>query len=264
MRKIYTDKQIEFLRKGFLTMGIPDLTRVFNKKFKQKKTDSAIQSALKNRKITCGRTTGDLNKGRSHIFTPPQVDFIKNNYIYFSQKDLTDNFNQHYRTEFTEQQIRSFTRNHKIKSGRTGRFERGRLPWKTGTKGICHGSSTSFTLGNTPPNTRPLGAERVDTKDGYILVKVDEPNPFTTAQTRFKHKHVVIWESKHGPVPSGLVIIFKDGDKLNFDDDNLIAVSRAELLRLNQYNYKKIPGVLRPGVLALAKLEVKTFSLARA
>ena len=53
--------------------------------------------------------------------------------------------------------------------------------------------------------------------------------------------------------------MFKDGDLLNIEPENLMLVSRAELLVLNQNGYKDAPAELKPSILALAKLEVKIF-----
>ena len=33
-----------------------------------------------------------------------------------------------------------------------------------------------------------------------ILIKIAEPNPCNGVQTRYKAKHVAIWEEHHGPV----------------------------------------------------------------
>ena len=112
-----------------------------------------------------------------------------------------------------------------------------------------------------PANRKPLGHERVCSKDGYVLIKVAERNPHTGFPTRYKHKHVHIWEQAHGPVPAGQVVIFMDGDKLNFEPQNLMLVTRAQLLRLNKHGYKDAPKDIKPSVLALSKLEVQTFSI---
>jgi len=100
-------------------------------------------------------------------------------------------------------------------------------------------------------------------KDGYVLVKIGKRDPHTGFPTRWKAKHVVIWEQTHGPVPEGMAVVFKDGDKLNCDPDNLMLVSRAELLRLNHYHYREMPDDIKPSVLAMSKLEVKAFSLSK-
>lgn len=264
MQNRYTEKQIEFLRTGYAAMGIPELTRAFNKKFKMNKTDGAIKCAMSNRKITCGRTTGQLNKGRSRILildAPLQINFLKKNYPLYSQKELVAKFNKRFKTTLTEQQIISFMHNHNIRSGRTGRFDKGHVPMNKGIKGMHLSPATEFKKGHTPANTRPLGSERIDNKDGYIHVKIEEANPYTKAQTRFKQKHVVLWERKHGPVPKGFAVIFKDSDRMNCVDENLELVSRAELARLNQLKYSEAHPEIKPALLTLAKLKTKFFSL---
>lgn len=66
-----------------------------------------------------------------------------------------------------------------------------------------------------------------------------------------------------GPVPKGMVVVLRDGDKLNIEPENLMLISRAELLRLNQCGYKDTPAELKPSVLAMARLEVKTFAMTK-
>lgn len=80
--------------------------------------------------------------------------------------------------------------------------------------------------GQAPVNHKPLGSVRIDV-DGYTLVKITEPN-------KWQLKHRLIWETHNGPIPKGCNIIFGDGNKSNFDIDNLICVSKAQLARLNK------------------------------
>lgn len=264
MKRTYTKKQIDYLRTGYAKMGIPELTRAFNKKFKMNKTNGAIKCAISNRKITCGRTKGELNKGRFKILiinAPLQIKFLKKNYPLYSRKELVARFNKRFNTTLTDQQVISFINRHNIRSGRTGRFEKCHVPANKGVKGIHLSPTTEFKKGHTPANTRPLGSERVDNKDGYIHIKIEEANPYTKAQTRFKQKHVVLWERKHGPVPKGFAVIFKDSDRKNCVDENLELVSRAELARLNQLKYSEAHPESKPVLLTLAKLKTKIFSL---
>jgi hypothetical protein len=153
--------------------------------------------------------------------------------------------------------------NHNIRSGRTGCFEKGHVPWTLGKKGIhCH-PTTEFKKGHIPANTRSLGSERIDNKDGYIWVKIAEPNPYTDAKTCFKQKHVVLWELTHGPVPEGFVVIFKDSDRKNCVIENLELISRADLARLNQLGYREAQPEIKPALLTLAKLKTKLFAAER-
>jgi hypothetical protein len=44
----------------------------------------------------------------------------------------------------------------------------------------------------------------------------------------WKLKHHKIWEEAHGPIPKGHAIMFANGDKSDFNLDNLLMVSRKE------------------------------------
>ncbi len=239
-------------------MRIPELTAAFNTRFGTDKSEVAIKSALTNHDYTCGRPTGGVT-GTYLIFSREQAAFIEENYTSLSQGELTAAVNETFGTEFTAGQIRSFVHNHGVKSGRTGRYENGHQSWNAGTKGLTHRNRTTFKKGNVPPNRKPVGTERIDSKDGYILVKINETDPYTGFPTRYKLKHIVIWEQAHGPVPKGMAVIFRDGNKMNCVLENLALVTRAELLRLNQMGYAETPEELKPSVFALAKLEVKVF-----
>ena len=76
---------------------------------------------------------------------------------------------------------------------------------------------TTFKKGNRPLNWKPVGSERVDVKDGYVLVKTEEPNIW-------RPKHYVEWEKVNGKVPEGKRFIFLDGDRTNCSPENLILV----------------------------------------
>ena len=173
--------------------------------------------------------------------------------------DLIKLFNKTFYLDKTLDQIKSVLSREGILSGRTGFFESGHRPWNTGTKGVVKPNSGNFKKGQVPPNVKPLWDERICPKDGFVLMKIPEKNPYTGFSTRYKHKHVYVYERDHGPVPKGMVVAFKDSDKQNCEPDNLMCISRAELLRLNQQGYKDMPADIRPAVLAMTKLQVKTF-----
>jgi len=256
----YSHENLEFLKHGYIEMQIPELTTAFNGFFDLDKTEVQIKSALKSHGFKCGRPVG-VEKGTFRSFTKEQADFVIEYYKQLSLVELTKAFNNVFKLDKTVQQIRCFTRNHSIKSGRTGQYSKGLKPWNSGTKGICKPNSGSFKKGDNPKNINPIGHERICNKDGYILVKIAEPNPYTSAKTRYRHKHLFIWEKANGKVQPGMVVTFKDGNKLNCDLDNLIVISRAENLYLNRHGYKDLPDELKPSMLALAKLETKRFEL---
>lgn len=196
-------------------------------------------------------------------YTAEELEFLRTGYREMSLKKLTAAFNKKFGTGRSEKNIRSVLRNHRIQSGRTGQFTKGMKPWNTGTKGLTGKNRTTFRKGCAPPNLKPLWSERVDRKDGYVWMKIPEKDPYTGFPTRYKLKHKYIWERENGPVPARHVVIFKDGDKRNFEPANLMLVSRALLLALNQLGYKDAPADVKPSILALARLRVKMFEKKR-
>lgn len=256
----YSAEQLGYLEDGYKKMSIAELTPMFNKRFGFNKTPVQIKATLSNYKFVCGRKLGQLLR-QSKILTSGQIEYLVNNYTGMTRKEMTVALNEKFSLSLTVNQIISFTKNHGIKSGRTGQFEQGTKPWNTGTKGIMKPNSGSFQKGDIPSNRNPLGHERVCSKDGYILIKVEEKNPYTSATTRYRHKQQVVWEKNYGPIPKGKVVWFKNGDKLNCDPENLMLISRAEALRLNQLGYSKLPEELKPTLVAVAKLETKAFAL---
>lgn len=165
-----------------------------------------------------------------HHYTPEQIDFIKANVAGRTNKELTEMVNQHFGLQLGVNQIKSFKHNRKLSSGLTGHFPKGSVPWNKGKKGISYEGmkATQFKKGHKPWNYKPVGSERVN-NDDYVDIKIADPN-------KWKGKHILIWEAANGPVPKDHAIIFGDGNKRNFNLDNLLLVSRKQLVRLNQKN----------------------------
>jgi hypothetical protein len=265
-REIYSDDQLLFLENGCLWMAIGRLTVAFNSCFGLEKTERQISSAMKNHRIRGGRAVKSGRRpSRGPLLTAEEKIFVEKMYKVHSITDLTAALNRRFGLAVKTSQLKTYVFNHGIKSGRDGCFVKGDLPWNTGTKGtgICKPNSGCFVKGNIPGNIRPVGAERIDTKDGYVHVKVNEENPYTGAKTRFKGKHVVEWEKHNGPVPEGMVVRLIDGNNENCEPENLLLVTRAEHLRLTQLEFGAYPEEIKRSVVALARLEVKTFARSR-
>ena len=118
---------------------------------------------------------------------------------------------------------------------------------------------TQFRKGHLPHNAKGPGHETICPKDGYVYMIVAELNPYTGASTRRVLKHKWLWEKQNGPVPKGHCLKSIDGDRLNCDPENWMAIPRALLPRLNgrwtDLNYDKAEPELRPYILAVAKLK---------
>ena len=259
----YSAEHIAFLRENYPRMTRPELTEAFNDAFGLDKTEGAIKSTIKVHKIKSGRASGmrpATSEIKSKLFNKEQVEFITKNYTEMSRKDLLSALNEKFDLSVELNQLVSFVKNHKINSGRNGYFVKGQKSWNAGTKGILKANSGSFKKGDKPANYHPVGHERVDSKDGYILVKVADKNPWKSSKSGwYRHKHVVVWEQHNGSVPDGMCVRFKDNDKRNFDINNLFLVSRGEHIRLNQMGYSEQPEELKPIVINIAKLDQASF-----
>ena len=162
-----------------------------------------------------------------HKYTPEQLRFIEENIIKMSWKELTVKFNETFSTSLSHKALSATGKRYGIKSSRTGCFPKNNQPWNKGKKGISiGGKQTQFKKGHKPWNYMPVGSERVNA-DGYVDIKIADPN-------KWKGKHILIWEELHGPVPKGHAVIFADGNNRNFDPENLLLVSRKQLVRMNQ------------------------------
>ncbi|WP_241690607.1 HNH endonuclease signature motif containing protein [Ligilactobacillus salivarius] len=86
-----------------------------------------------------------------------------------------------------------------------------------------------FKKGQKSTTEKPLGSEY--TSDGYVMVKVKMNGP---RDKRWKLKHVLIWEKYNGPVPKDNVVTFLDGNKRNFDINNLACIRKGVNSVLNK------------------------------
>lgn len=107
--------------------------------------------------------------GKHHKYTGEQRKFIENNIKGTLIRDLVEKFNKEFKTNLTYGQMKSHCGNYGLTNGRDGTFRKGQAPWNKGTKGLCKPNKTSFKKGQKPHNYKPVGSERIDSKDGYIL-----------------------------------------------------------------------------------------------
>lgn len=168
---------------------------------------------------------------------PEYDEFLREVIPGHQESEIRTAFAERFGIVLTESQIGNRKHTLGIKSGtHGGRFKDGTAPnnkgkrWKdfmpTESQERCR--ATQFEKGAFPHNTAPLGAERV-TKDGYIEVKVAMSPSGRKSHDNWVAKHRLVWERTHGqPVPDGCIVVFADGDKSNFDPDNLVLETRAQ------------------------------------
>ena len=164
--------------------------------------------------------------GKVKRYTKEELDYIREIAPGRHYHEIVEMFNKKFERQIDAKKLKETLGNHGISTGLTGRFEKGHVPVNKGKKFPGTGNRTTFRKGNVPANKMNVG-EDIITTDGYVKTKIAEPNVW-------EYKHKLIWAEAHGPIPEKHSVIFADGDKLNLSIDNLLLVSRAELLMLNR------------------------------
>ena len=164
---------------------------------------------------------------KRHRWSDEEKLYLKEIVLDRSYKEIASLMKDKFNYNFEVMQIQAAIKRYGLSTGRSGHFVKGGDPWNKGTKGLSKPNKTSFKKGNIPMCLLPVGTERVYKGEGYVKVKVAEPN-------KWELKHKLIYEKHYGKVEEGDAIIFLDGNKTNFNIDNLILVSKSEMSILNR------------------------------
>lgn len=213
------------------------------------------------------RTKGVKNVNPAHMWTNEEIEFLRVNYPEYDCNELLRKFNEQFKEQITKCSLKAALGRYNIKSGRTGHWQKGHTPYTKGKtwdeymskEGQANSRKTWFnkerTVNNAIHNEVPVGTEYVF-RD-YIVVKTDKPDG-NLARRWWKFKHHIVWEEAYGPIPKDHVVIFADGNKRNFELDNLILIKRSELAILNKNGliYKGNADATKCGV-SLVKLMIR-------
>lgn len=185
-------------------------------------------------------------------YTPEQLDWLRDNRKKMGISELTEKFNVLFDSERSKDAIHHLCIRYRFMTGRCGRFRKGNKPWNTGKKGLqLGGRKTQFKPGDMPKNYVPVGSLRIRSKDFYVDIKTADPNVWTPY-------HHLIYQRAYGPIPPGHMVIFRDGNKHNLHYQNLVAVTRAELARINKtMGRENLHPQLKPSVVAWVQVEQK-------
>lgn len=190
-------------------------------------------------------------------------EFIRDNSWGVSSKEMAEMVNEKFGTSLTQSGMKQFRRRHGIKSGVTGWYQKGRAP---GTKGktieeICKHDpeklarvrSAQFKKGDRPMNEMPVGTI-VTNSQGYLIRKKQMEGG---QWDRWEFLHRAVWEEHNGPVPEGMIVIFKDGNRQNCDLGNLMLVSRGELVTMAKKGYRFEDPDLTEAAAGMVRLMIK-------
>jgi hypothetical protein len=168
-------------------------------------------------------------------YTAEQIQYIAANITGRRFTELTAMFNDRFGLNISKSAMVSLSDSHGLHNGRDCRFNigyeptqfrKGMTPWNKGKKRTGGYEPTQFKKGNKPANYKPVGTERTNT-DGYVEIKIADPS-------KWKGKHIIIWEEANGAIPKGHVLLFADKNQQNVTLENLLLISRRELAVMNK------------------------------
>lgn len=139
-------------------------------------------------------------------------------------------------------------------------FKKGQQAFNKGKKqrewmsraSIKRSIATRFKKGQKPHNTK---------YDGCITIHNDKLRSGQTipyqwirlSERNWKMLHVYNWEQKHGKVPEGKIVVFKNKNSMNCEVENLELITREENMRRNTIH--RFPEELISTIRALSKLK---------
>lgn len=198
-----------------------------------------------------------------HKWSEEEIEFIREIYPYYENKEISKMVKDKFGFEVSAGNLQNVRSKYKIPKKvipNSGCYRKGDVSWNKG-KGMSDEvrekvKGTWFKKGQKAHNHRPIGSTRI-TVDDYTEIKIAEPNKWA-----LYHRH--LYEVEHGvKLKKNEAVIFADGDKSNFDINNLVKVSRANLLYLNNNDLIfDDPELTKTGV-NVSKVAEKIFNLKR-
>lgn len=197
-----------------------------------------------------------MTKRIVHRYTAEEKEFLKEFVPGHSHREIAAEFSKRFPPGVTVQQIKSAVTRYHLNTGHTGRFVKGQDSHNKGRKMLDHvykaAQPTMFKEGSIPHNTLPVGTELV-LPDGYVWVKINDISR-AKKNVNWRQKHRLIWEQNFGEIPEGYLVIFKDGDRRNFDLDNLACISKQVNLQLSRKHLRYEDADLTEAGISVAKV----------
>lgn len=226
-----TAEEANWLAERYPTTPNVELLDAFERRFGWRMTNSSLAS------WACDAGLRKSSRGVAWREHPEYDQFLRETVPGRSESEIADAFEREFGIRLTASQVGNAKARLGVRSGTVGgRFEPGNVPANKGRTwdemGIPEDKrermrSGQFKPGNLPWTTRAVGEERV-TKDGYVEVHVaqhrrERPND------QWVMKHRLVWEESNGRrLRPDEIVVFADGDRRNFDPDNLVVMTMAE------------------------------------
>lgn len=101
--------------------------------------------------------------------------------------------------------------------------------------------------------SQPIGTEKVRMPHNTVWVKVTTEGKY---QDQWRPKHHLVWEEANKQrLPKELCVVFRDGNKRNFDPKNLEVATHREVAAMGFAQFQAYPEPLRRTIRAAKKIE---------
>lgn len=263
----YPPEVHEFVKQWCPKLRDKELAAACNKELGTAFTASTMRSFRGNHGYRKGRKTCTDNEAYWKYQTRyPQgmYEFIRDNSWGKSSQEMADMVNDRFGTKWTMTGMKQFRKRYGISSGLTGRFRKGQASANKGKKldDIIKDpdraadvrqrmAATQFKKGERPANERPVGSIVVSS-EGYCLRKKQMEG---SLWERWEFLHRAVWEEHYGPIPEGMVVSFRDSNRLNCDISNLMLITKGENASLTRCGYRFEDPDLTDAGLSLIRLK---------
>lgn len=137
-----------------------------------------------------------------YIYTQEEIDYLMGIIKGRTTKEIIKLYNNKFNKNMTYNQLIAFQKKYKVKSGLDVRFKTGQV------------------INPNPP--KPIGHEIISYKNGLKRVRIKIDN------NKYIEKSRYIYEQHYGKTPNNCVIIFLDGDRDNYDINNLKCITKEQ------------------------------------
>lgn len=224
----YSDEQIEYL---LSLSGLPrkEVAEKFNRRFGTNRNADTLANLSK-------RHGG--KGGAKDYFTEAEDTWLAENRPKMLRDELAEEFYKKFGKRRTANSLICRCKRNGVHCEDDGKFQKGHPSWHSGMsveEYRSHYTKESFAKGKFKKGERSM-AYKYDVGDevireDYVYVKISD-DPKIPPKQQWKSKQRLIYEQHYGELPDGYQVIFLDGDRENFDIENLAAITDSERMTL--------------------------------
>lgn len=138
---------------------------------------------------------------KKYKYTQEEIEYLKSIFYGRYCNEIIELYKNKFNKDITKKQLYAFKRTYDVKNGLSNEFRKGKL--------------NPF-----PPS--PIGHERISYKNGLKRVRIK------VADNKWVEKSRYIYEQHYGKIPEDCNIIFLDGNRDNYNIDNLKCITKSE------------------------------------